>query len=56
MRVYVVQPCLSACGVQVLSIGIVVDGEGEGRVSSCQSTRSGEERALGLDQGIREGR
>jgi hypothetical protein len=30
-----VQPCLSVCGVNVWSIGAVVDDEGEGHVGSC---------------------
>jgi hypothetical protein len=31
-----VKSCRSACGVQVCSTAIVVDGEGEGHASSCQ--------------------
>jgi hypothetical protein len=30
-----VQPCRSACGVQVWSTGTVVDSEGEGHAGSC---------------------
>jgi hypothetical protein len=44
-----VQPCLSACGVEVSSTSIVVDNKGEGHAGSCQWTRSGEGRALRLD-------
>jgi hypothetical protein len=47
---YVVQSCRSDCGVQVCSIGIVVDDEGEGNAGSCRWTRSGEGWALGLDR------
>jgi hypothetical protein len=35
MSYYVVQPCLSACGVQVWSTGIMVNVKGEGHVGSC---------------------
>jgi hypothetical protein len=35
VRLCVVQPCWSACGVQVRSTSTVVDGEGEGHVGSC---------------------
>jgi hypothetical protein len=44
-----VQPCLLACGVQVWSIGMVLDDEGEGHAGSCRWTGSGEGRELGLD-------
>jgi hypothetical protein len=44
-----VQPCRSTCGVQVFSIGMVVDGEGEGPVGSCRLIRSSKGRAMGLD-------
>jgi hypothetical protein len=37
-----VQPCRPACGVQVWSIGTVVDGKGEGHVGLCRWTGSGE--------------
>jgi hypothetical protein len=40
-----VKPYRSACGVQVWSIGTVVDGEGEGHMGSCRWTRSGEGQA-----------
>jgi hypothetical protein len=49
MSYYVVQPCLSACGVQVWSTGIMVNVKGEGHVGSCRWTGSGEGRALRLD-------
>jgi hypothetical protein len=49
VRLYVVQPCQSACGVQVWNTGTMVDGEGKGHAGSCQWTRSGEGQALGLD-------
>jgi hypothetical protein len=45
-RLCVVQPCLSACGVKVRSIGMVVDGEGEGHAGSSQWIGSSEGRAL----------
>jgi hypothetical protein len=48
-----VQPCRSACGVQVWIVGTMVDGEGEGHTGLCRWTRSGEGRALGLDGGTR---
>jgi hypothetical protein len=48
-----VQPCRPACGVQVWSIGTVVDGKGEGHVGLCRWTGSGEGWALGLDRGTR---
>jgi hypothetical protein len=35
VRLCVVQPCRSICGVQVRSTSTVVDGEGEGHVGSC---------------------
>jgi hypothetical protein len=38
-----------ACGVQVWSIGTVVDDVGEGHADSCRWTENGEGRALGLD-------
>jgi hypothetical protein len=47
-----VQPYMSSCGVQVWSTGTMVDNEGH--AGSCQWTRSGEGRALGLDIGTRE--
>jgi hypothetical protein len=43
------QPYLSACGVQVWSIKMVLDGEGEGPSSSCRWIGSGEGRIMGLD-------
>jgi hypothetical protein len=49
VRLYFVQPCWSACGVQVWSTSTVIDDEGEDHVCSCRWTESGEERALGLD-------
>jgi hypothetical protein len=49
VSICVVQPCLSACGVQVWSTGTVVDGEGEDQMGSCRWTVSGEGRAPGLD-------
>jgi hypothetical protein len=48
-----VQTCRSACGVQVWSIGTVVDGKGEDHAGSCLWIGSGEGRALRLDQGNR---
>jgi hypothetical protein len=50
-KAYVVQPCLSSCGVQVCSTGTVGDDEGEDHAGSCPWAKSGEERALGLDRG-----
>jgi hypothetical protein len=47
------QPCLSACGMEVWSTGTVVDSEGEGHVGLCQWTESDEGRALGLDRGTK---
>jgi hypothetical protein len=44
---------MSACGVQVWSIGTVVNNEGEGHAGSCRWTRIGEGRVLGLDRGTR---
>jgi hypothetical protein len=38
-----VQPCLSACDVQVWGTGTVVDDEGEGHAGSC--------RWIGSDEG-----
>jgi hypothetical protein len=35
VRLCVVQPCLLACGVQVWSTCMVVNGEGEGHARSC---------------------
>jgi ribosomal protein S9 len=49
----VVQPCLLICGEQVWSTDTVVNVEGDGHVSSCRWTRSGEGRALGLDRETR---
>jgi hypothetical protein len=46
-----VQPCLLACGVQVCSIGTVVDNEGKDYASLCQWVESDEGQALGLDRG-----
>jgi hypothetical protein len=37
-----VQPCRLPCGVQVWSMGTVVDSEGEGHAGSCRWTGSGE--------------
>jgi hypothetical protein len=34
-----VQPCLSACGVQVWSTGMVVDDKGEGYAGLCRWTK-----------------
>jgi hypothetical protein len=48
----VVQPYLSACGVQVWSTCMVVNNEGEDHAGSCRWTVSGEGQALGLDQEI----
>jgi hypothetical protein len=55
VSICVVQPCLSACGVEVWSTRTVVDAKGVGHVGSCRWTGSGEGRALGLDRGTREG-
>jgi hypothetical protein len=54
MRLCVVQPCFSVCGMQVWSTGTVVDSEGEGHVGSCRWTGRGEGRALRLNRGTRE--
>jgi hypothetical protein len=37
-----VQLCRSGCGVQVWSIGTVVDGWGESHAGSCSWTKSAE--------------
>jgi hypothetical protein len=54
VSICVVQPCLSACGVQVWSTGTMVNDEGEGHACLCQWTGSGEGRALGHDRGTGE--
>jgi hypothetical protein len=54
MKLCVVQPCLSACGVQVWSTETVVDDIGEGYAGLYRWTRSNEERVLGLDRGTKE--
>jgi hypothetical protein len=51
VTICVVQSYLSACGVQVCTIDMVVNGKGEGHAVLCRWTRSGKGRALGLDQG-----
>jgi hypothetical protein len=47
----VVQSYLLACGVQVWTIDMVVNGEGEGHAVLCRWTRSDEGRALDLTKG-----
>jgi hypothetical protein len=42
IRLCFVQPCRSACSMQVWSTGMVVDVEGEGHVGSCRWTGSDE--------------
>jgi hypothetical protein len=49
----IVQPYQSAYGVQVWSIGTVVNDEGESNASSWRWTRCSEGRVLGLERGTR---
>jgi hypothetical protein len=54
VRACVMQPCHSAYGVQVYSLGTVLNNEGE-HAGSCRWAGSGEGQVLGLDRGTREG-
>jgi hypothetical protein len=48
------QPCLSPCGIQVWSTGMVINDEGEGHAGLCRWTESGEGWVLGIDRGTEE--
>jgi hypothetical protein len=51
MRLCVVQPCQSTCGVQVWSISTVVDGEGEVHAGSCGWTEMVKDERWDLTKG-----